>query len=107
LGGALVEETALVARWLAAPGVRIVRTDGPDGDAGTGYTTPIGAAGRYAQWAATARSARLAAAQQQNSELEAEPHPTREQLFGRTRVDGLGGPRQTGLPRRHPLGVAG
>jgi DNA polymerase III subunit epsilon len=105
LGGALVEETALIARWLAAPGVRIVRTDGSDGDAG--YTTPIGAAGRYAQWAATARSARLAAAQQQNSELEAEPHPTREQLFGRTRVDGLGGPRQTGLPRRHPLGVAG
>ncbi|MGB3485957.1 MAG: DEDD exonuclease domain-containing protein, partial [Mycobacterium sp.] len=26
LGGALVEETALVARWLAAPGTRIVRT---------------------------------------------------------------------------------
>ena len=25
LGGALVEETALIARWLAAPGVRIVR----------------------------------------------------------------------------------
>lgn len=100
LGGALVEETALIARWLAAPGVRIVRTD-------TGYATPIGAAGRYAPWAATARSARLAAAQQQNSELQAEPHPTREQLFGRARVDRLDGPLQTGLPRRHPLGVAG
>lgn len=100
LGGALVEETALIARWLAAPGVRIVRTD-------TGYATPIGSAGRYADWAATARSARMAAVQQQNSELQAEPHPTREQLFGRTRVDGLGGPRQAGLPRRHPLGVAG
>lgn len=99
LGGALVEETALIARWLAAPGVRIVR-------AATGYATPIGAAGRYAQWAATARSARLAAAQQ-HSELQAEPHPTREQLFGRTRVDGLGGARQTVFPRRHPLGVAG
>ncbi|BDD99584.1 hypothetical protein MFTT_36780 [Mycolicibacterium fortuitum subsp. fortuitum] len=100
LGGALVEETALIARWLATPGVRIVRAD-------TGYATPIGAAGRYAEWAATARSARLAAAQQQNSELQAEPHPTREQLFGRPRVDRLDGPRQTGLPRRHPLGVAG
>lgn len=100
LGGALVEETALIARWLATPGVRIVRTD-------TGYATPIGSAGRYAQWAATARSARLAAAQQQNSELQAEPHPTREQLFGRTGVDGLGRSGQTGLPRRHPLGVAG
>lgn len=104
LGGALVEETALIARWLATPGVRIVRTDG---DVDNGYATPIGAAGRYAQWAATARSARLAAAQQQDSELQAEPHPTREQLFGRARVDGLGGPRQTGLPRRHPLSVAG
>lgn len=100
LGGALVEETALIARWLATPGVRIVRAD-------TGYATPIGAAGRYAEWAATARSARLAAAQQQNSELQAEPHPTREQLFGRPRVDRLDSPRQTGLPRRHPLGVAG
>lgn len=100
LGGALVEETALIARWLAAPGVRIVRAD-------TGYATPIGAAGRYAPWAATARSARLAAAQQQNSELQAEPHPTREQLFGRARVDRRDGPLQTGLPRRHPLGVAG
>ncbi|MDH6195042.1 DNA polymerase-3 subunit epsilon [Mycobacterium frederiksbergense] len=100
LGGALVEETALIARWLAAPGVRIVRTD-------SGYATPLGSAGRYAQWAATARSAQLAAAQQQNSELQAEPHPTREQLFGRARVDGLGGPRQTGFPRRNPLGCAG
>src|SRR6202020_633060 len=30
LGGALVEETALIARWLAAPGVRIVRARGGD-----------------------------------------------------------------------------
>ena len=30
LGGALVEETALLARWLAAPGARIVRADTGD-----------------------------------------------------------------------------
>ncbi len=37
LGGALVEETALIARWLATPGVRIVRVaepDAPDSQAG-------------------------------------------------------------------------
>ncbi len=100
LGGALVEETALIARWLAQPGVRIVRAD-------VGYATPREAAGRYARWAATARSARLAAEQQSRSELLTEPHPSREQLFGRAGVDGLGGPSQTGLPRRNPLGVAG
>jgi DNA polymerase III subunit epsilon len=58
LGGALVEETALLARWLAQPGVRIVATDGQ-----TGYATPITAAGRWAEWAAQARSARIAAEQ--------------------------------------------
>lgn len=99
-GGALVEETALIARWLAQPGVRIVRSD-------AGYATPLHAAGRHAQWAATARSARVAARQQERSELLAEPHPTREQVFGRTGVDGLGGPRQPGFPRRRPSGVAG
>ena len=103
LGGALVEETALIARWLAAPDVRIVRTVS---QTDAGWATPIGAAGRYAQWAATARSARLAA-QQDRSELLTEPHPTREQLFGRTGVDGLDGTRETGLPRRKPLSVAG
>jgi DNA polymerase-3 subunit epsilon len=107
LGGALVEETALIARWLAAPDVRIVRTATQTGaEIDIGYATPIGAAGRYALWAATARSARLAA-QQDRSELLTEPHPTREQLFGRPGVDGLGGARQAGLPRRDPLGVAG
>jgi DNA polymerase-3 subunit epsilon len=100
LGGALVEETALIARWLAQPGVRIVRAD-------VGWATPRESAGRYAQWAATARSARLAAHQEVASELLTEPHPTREQLFGRPGVDGLGGSSQTGLPRRNPLGVAG
>jgi DNA polymerase-3 subunit epsilon len=56
LGGALVEETGLLTRWLAHPGVRIVRAD-------PGYATPLGSAGRLADWSATARSARIAAAQ--------------------------------------------
>lgn len=105
LGGALVEETALIARWLAQQGVRIVRAD-------TGYCSPASAAGRWAAWAATARSARLAAEQLRDSEsigseLLSEPHPSREQLFGRPGVDGLLRPREPGLPRRNPLGVAG
>jgi DNA polymerase-3 subunit epsilon len=56
LGGALVEETTLIARWLAQPGVRIVRAQ-------AGYVTPLAAAGRFAEWAARARSARIAAEQ--------------------------------------------
>jgi DNA polymerase-3 subunit epsilon len=56
LGGALVEESALIARWLAQPGVRIVRGE-------SGYATPLAAAGRLAEWAAQARSARIAAEQ--------------------------------------------
>jgi DNA polymerase-3 subunit epsilon len=60
LGGALVEETALITRWLAGPGVRIVRAGGQDaGD--PGYASPVGSAARWADWAAAARSARLAA----------------------------------------------
>jgi DNA polymerase III subunit epsilon len=105
LGGALVEETALIARWLAAPGVRIVRVDGVD-DAG--WTTPLRSAGAWAEWAATARSARLAADQAGwESDLLAEPHPSREQLFGRTGVDGGAGPGQPVLPRRQPFSAAG
>ena len=100
LGGALVEETALLARWVAQPGVRIVRAD-------PGYCSPVGAAGRWSHWAASARSARLAAEQLAASELLSEPHPTREQLFGRPGVDRLGGAGQAGLPGRNPLGVAG
>ena len=61
LGGALVEETALIARWLADPGVRIVRVTG--GNAATGWGSPVGSAGRWAEWAASARSARAAAEQ--------------------------------------------
>jgi len=109
LGGALVEETALIARWLAQPGVRIVRAE-------PGWASPAASAGRWAAWAAAARSARAAAeqiaadvrsAQYLESDLLSEPHPTREQLFGRTGVDRLGGPGQTRLPGRQPFGVAG
>ena len=57
LGGALVEETALIARWLAAPGVRIVRVSSVD-DAG--WASPLRSAGAWAPWATLARSARLA-----------------------------------------------
>ena len=112
LSGALVEEVALIARWLSEPGVRIVRTET---SAGTGWATPIGAAGRWAEWAATARSAQAAARSSEASansledasEFLGEPHPTREQLFGRTRVDRRDGPLQAGLPGRNPFGVAG
>ncbi|BBY83237.1 DEDD exonuclease domain-containing protein [Mycolicibacterium pulveris] len=106
LGGALVEEVGLIARWLGSPGVRVVRAE-------PGYCSPVGAAGQWAGWSATARSARLAAEQtvaagfEDSSELLGEPHPTREQLFGRARVDRLGGPLEPRLPRRHPFGVAG
>jgi DNA polymerase-3 subunit epsilon len=101
LGGALVEETGLIARWLAQPGVRIVRAE-------PGYASPIGSAGRWAEWAATARSARMAAEQViESSDRLREPHPTREQLFGRAGVDRLDGPGEPGLPGRHPFGVAG
>ena len=100
LGGALVEETALIARWLAQPGVRIVRAE-------PGYASPVGSAGRWAGWAASARSARAAAEQALHSELLCEPHPTREQLFGRPGVDRIDRPCETRLPGGHPFGVAG
>jgi DNA polymerase-3 subunit epsilon len=102
LGGALVEETALLARWLAQPGVRIVRAD-------PGYALPLNAAGRWASWSSAARSARLAAEQQvaQWSQLLCEPHPTREQLLGGPGVDRLGGPLEANLPGGQPPRVAG
>src|SRR6201996_7335393 len=105
LGGALVEETALVARWLTAPGVRIVCTTGDEG-----WCTKLRSAGPWAEWAASARSARMAAEQaitSRDSELLTEPHPSREQLFGRSGVDRVDGPSQPVLPRRQPLGAAG
>ena len=63
LGGAIVEETGLLARWLSQPGVRIVRAE-------SGYATPIGSAGRHAEWSATARSARIAAKQAADDDVE-------------------------------------
>lgn len=108
-GGALVEETALIARWLHQPGVRIVRAE-------SGYCSPLHAAGRWAGWAASARSARLAAEQfasdvrsaaPDTSSALREPHPTREELFGRSGVDGLGRLGEPLLPRGNPFGVAG
>jgi DNA polymerase-3 subunit epsilon len=105
LGGALVEETALIARWLTAPGVRVVRTSGEQG-----WCSPVRSAGPWAEWAAAARSARVAAEQavtSRDSELLTEPHPTREQFFGRTAVDRLDGTAQPVFPRRQPLGAAG
>src|SRR3984885_6075951 len=105
LGGALVEETALVARWLKAPGVRIVYTTGDEG-----WCTNLRSAGPWAEWAASARSARVAAEQavtSRDSELLTEPHPSREQLFGRSAVDRVDGPGKPVLPGRQPLGAAG
>lgn len=105
LGGALVEETALIARWLVAPGVRIVRVADD-----IGWASPLRSAGAWSGWAATARSARLASqqvARELDSGLLAEPHPTREQLFGGPGVDGPAGTLQPVLPRRQPFSAAG
>ncbi|ORV05043.1 hypothetical protein AWB93_00525 [Mycobacterium bohemicum] len=109
VGGALVEETALIARWLEKPGVRIVRV--AESDRG-GWASPLRSAGTWAAWAASARSARLAALQDpahagRDSALLAEPHPSREQLFGRPGVDRAGRAPQPVLPRGEPFGAAG
>lgn len=107
LGGALVEETALIARWLAAPGVRIVRVSNASDE---GWSSPLRAGGAWSAWAALARSARLAGEQgwpDQDSGLLAEPHPSREQLFGRPGVDGRAGAPQPVLPRGQPFSAAG
>jgi DNA polymerase III subunit epsilon len=105
LGGALVEETALIARWLAAPGVRIVRVSDAHS---TGWASPLKSAGAWAAWAASARSARLAWEQAgPGSDLLAEPHPSHEQVFGRAGVDGRAGTPQPVLPRRQPFSAAG
>ncbi|MFN8101221.1 MAG: DEDD exonuclease domain-containing protein [Mycobacterium sp.] len=91
VGGALIEETALLDRWLAAPGTRIVR-------ASTGWASPAAGAGHFGAWAATARSARLAAetipetaAAQDFSERLAELRPGGQLLPRRAAVDGRRG----------------
>jgi DNA polymerase-3 subunit epsilon len=109
LGGALVEETSLLSRWLARPGVRIVcATDG--------FASPLHSAGAWSGWAATARSAQYAAADlirnrggeyAETSELLGETHPALQQATCGTGVDGLGGTGQAVLPRRQPFGIAG
>lgn len=109
--GALVEETGLIARWLATPGVRIVSVTGSAG--ADGWTEPLRGAGRWTSWAALARSARLASdvAAQVNSEvaseLGAEANPPGKQLLGRAAVDRRDRALQPVFPGRKPLGAAG
>lgn len=105
LGGALVEETALITRWLSQPGIRIVC-------ATEGFASPAHSAGRWLGWAATARTARLAASdllveRHQPSDSVAVRHPGSEQPFGGAGIEGLGSPVQPLLPGRQPFGVAG
>jgi DNA polymerase-3 subunit epsilon len=90
LGGALVEESALIARWLAHPGVRIVRTDtdSPGNDSDVGYATPVAAAGRWADWAAQARSARIAAEQAVGDDYDVLYGPRRVSLRPALRPSG-------------------
>lgn len=52
-GGAAPEETGLITRWLAEPGVRIVSST-------DGYAESTGCAAALRDWAMTARSARMA-----------------------------------------------
>ena len=115
LGGALVEETSLIARWLMSPGVRII-------SATSGFASPRHSAGPWLEWAATARSAQYAAsellaarsgeserlaARSGESELTREARPALEQSLGGPRVDGLSGATQSVLPGRQPFGMAG
>ena len=73
-----------------------------------GWSSPLRSAGAWSAWAASARSARLASEQAlRESDLLAEPHPSREQVFGRTGIDGLAGAGQPVLPRRQPFSAAG
>ena len=107
LGGALVEETALIARWLATPGVRIVRASDRVGvTAAVGRRLgAVGSSGAFG--AAGLATGSGAGVRERDSELLAEPHPTREQLFGRPGIDGRAGARQPVFPRRQPFSAAG
>ena len=101
LGGALIEETSLIARWLDQPGVRIVA-------ATAGFASPAYSAGRWLGWAARARSARHTdPAGGPGSDLAGKPRPAVEQPLGRAGVDRLSGPAQSVLPGGQPFGVAG
>ena len=103
LGGALVEETSLIARWLSQPGVRIV-------SATSGFASPRHSAGPWLHWAETARSAQHAAsvaAPRAESELAGDGYPALEQPLRRPGVDRLGGTSQGVLPGRQPFGMAG
>ncbi len=106
LGGALVEETALLSRWLAQPGVRIVC-------ATEGFASPLHSAGPWQGWAATARSAHYAAAELMRtpdaevSKLLGETHPSVQHATGGPGVDCLRGTHQTVLPGGQPFGMAG
>jgi len=106
LGGALVEETSLIARWLGQPGVRIVC-------ATEGFASPRHSAGPWLEWAARARSAQFAAAALLRdagggtSEFPGETRPSVQQTPRGTGVDRRGGPGQTLLPGGQPFGVAG
>ena len=100
LGGALVEETALITRWLSGPGVRIVRTT-------SGFASPLHSAGPWLGWAAAARSARHAAAELLESEIVGEPGPPVEEPLRRAGVDRLDSAAQPLLPGRQPFGMTG
>ncbi len=100
LGGALVEETSLIARWINQPGVRIVcATDD--------FASPRNSAGPWLEWAAQARSAQYAASALLGSQPLGEPDPTVEESFRRAGVQRPGGPAQAVLPGRQPFGMTG
>lgn len=80
LGGALIEEVGLVARWLTTPGTRIVHTS-------QGWASPTGGAGRWSRWAAAARSARLAAEQYVDPPADLTPVP---KAVARTPITAVG-----------------
>ena len=105
LGGALVEETSLIARWLAKPGVRIV-------SATDDFASPRHSAGPWLEWAATARSARYAASELLDaggvgSQFPGESRPTFKQPLGSPGVDRPGGAHQSVLPGRPPFAHTG